>query len=112
MENTDSSHNSKHLNVWILQFGAVYKDKEKSIQKADELLKKYSLKNEIDIVVLPEMAFTGYKFKDKEDISPLLEVAGWGPTFEWWKKTAEKLQSYIFWGYPEKVVSGWVFQAP
>jgi hypothetical protein len=32
------------------------------------------------------MVFTGYKFKDKEDIKPFLEEAGKGPTFDWCSK--------------------------
>ena len=34
------------------------------------------------------MVFSGYKFKDREDIKPFLEEAGKGPTFEWCSQTA------------------------
>jgi len=37
------------------------------------LLEKYSREDEIDVVLFPEMAFTGYHFKDKEDIESFLE---------------------------------------
>ena len=42
-----------------------------------------SIKDEIDLLILPELVFTGYDFDNKEDIKPFLEVAGKGPTFEW-----------------------------
>ena len=47
------------------------------------------------------MAFTGYKFDDKEDIRPYLETAGEGPTFEYCANISKTLNWYTFWGYPE-----------
>lgn len=38
-------------------------------------------KDKVDILVLSEMVFTGYKFKDVADIEPYLEKAGEGLTF-------------------------------
>jgi predicted amidohydrolase len=50
------------------------------MQRAEVLLEDLTDRDLIDIVVLSEMVFTGYKFKDKEEISPYLEKAGEGPT--------------------------------
>ena len=36
------------------------------------------------------MVFTGYKFEDKNDIGPYLEIAGDGPTFVWCSKLAKR----------------------
>jgi protein N-terminal amidase len=41
--------------------------------KIDSLLSDLSQSDNIDILLLPEMAFTGYTFKDKSDIRPYLE---------------------------------------
>ena len=52
--------------------------------------------------MFPECAFIGYKFKDKEDIDPYLEVAGEGETFEKLKEWALKFNCWIFAGYAER----------
>ncbi|KAI8377295.1 carbon-nitrogen hydrolase [Blakeslea trispora] len=38
---------------------------------------------DIDLLVLPEMAFTGYVFKTKEEIEPFLEDEETGPSVQW-----------------------------
>lgn len=50
------------------------------------------------------MVFTGYKFTDPSDIEPYLEKAGDGLTFQWCANLAKKLGSWVFCGYPEKVI--------
>ena len=62
---------------------SVYKDIKKSMKKADSLLEELSVNDKVDILLLSEMVFTGYTFKDKEDVRPYLEKAEEGPTFEW-----------------------------
>lgn len=49
------------------------KQVEKNISKVEAMLEKYSKNDDIDVVLLPEMAFTGYHFKNKEDIELYLE---------------------------------------
>ena len=51
------------------------------MQKAESILSEVNPEHKIDILVLSEMVFTGYKFADKKDIEPYLEKAGEGPTF-------------------------------
>ena len=67
---------------------SVYKDIKKSMKKADSLIEELSLNDKVDILLLSEMVFTGYTFKDKEDVRPYLEKAGEGQTFEWCAKQA------------------------
>ena len=66
------------------------------------MLSDFSLSDNIDILILSEMVFTGYKFLNKDDISPYLEIAGTGPTFDWCANQAKRLGCYVFCGYPEK----------
>jgi len=56
------------------------------MQKAESILSEISEKDNVDILVLSEMVFTGYKFANIKDIEPYLEKAGEGPTYEWCKK--------------------------
>ena len=77
------SESPRTLKVCSLQYKPVYKDIDKSSQIADKLLSGFSEEDGFDVILLPEMAFTGYKFDDKEDIEPYLEEATGGKTFEW-----------------------------
>ncbi|KAF8934001.1 Carbon-nitrogen hydrolase [Dissophora ornata] len=59
---------------------------------------------DVDILVLPEMAFTGYVFKDKGHIRPYLEDAETGPSVRWAKTQAVRLNARVQVGYPERRV--------
>jgi protein N-terminal amidase len=74
------------------------------MQRAEVLLEDLTDRDLIDIVVLSEMVFTGYKFKDKEEIAPYLEKAGEGPTFTWCSNLAKRLGCWVFCGFPEKCI--------
>ncbi|KAL1967670.1 hypothetical protein VTN77DRAFT_2927 [Rasamsonia byssochlamydoides] len=54
-----------------------------------------------DILVLPEMAFTGYNFPSLQAIKPYLEPQGRGPTAQWARETARHLKCKVCVGYPE-----------
>jgi predicted amidohydrolase len=54
----------KKLTVVLCQFDSILCKKKENIEKADRLLKKLGPEDAIDIVVFPEMAFTGYNFKN------------------------------------------------
>ena len=60
-----------------------YKDVKKSMKRVEAFVNELSQKDKIDILLLSEMVFTGYTFKDRDDIRPYLEKAGVGLTFEW-----------------------------
>lgn len=51
------------------------------MEKAESILSQITDVDNVDILVLSEMIFTGYKFSDVKDISPYLEKAGEGLTF-------------------------------
>ncbi|CAG8481209.1 2673_t:CDS:2 [Paraglomus occultum] len=59
--------------------------------------------DDIDILVLPEMAFSGYSFKSKDHIKPYLEDAETGTTVRWAKQQAARLNAYVMVGYPQIV---------
>lgn len=44
-----------------------------NLQKAESSLIKYNKNDKIDILMFPEMAFTGYTFKNREDIREFCE---------------------------------------
>ena len=88
------------LNVLCVQILPIHFQPAQTMEKVSKMLEEYS---NIDIVVLPEMAFTGYTFTSREEIYPLLEEPNSSyPTFNWCSEQARRLGAYIFCGYPEK----------
>jgi protein N-terminal amidase len=82
--------NESEFNVVLVQYCPIPRDVEANIKKINKLLDKYSEKDQIDVVVLPEMALTGYIFDSVVDVKPYLEEYNKGQTFEFCKKIATK----------------------
>ncbi|KAK4514275.1 uncharacterized protein ATC70_001866 [Mucor velutinosus] len=83
------------------QFDPKWGQVEENMQTASKLLETYK-KGDMDILLLPEMAFTGYVFKSLQEISPFLEDCETGPSVMWAKKQAMRLECYVIVGYPQK----------
>ncbi|SCZ99266.1 BZ3500_MvSof-1268-A1-R1_Chr3-1g05914 [Microbotryum saponariae] len=86
-------YDARCIRVGCLHFSPVFKDVERSIALAGAHLTTLP-KDQLDLLVLPEMAFTGYCFDWRSDIEPFLEVPGAGPTFRWASKSGPSLQGY------------------
>ncbi|KAJ6002063.1 hypothetical protein N7522_007290 [Penicillium canescens] len=104
------------MRIATLQFNPKLGDVEGNIETANALLKKgktISIDREQpglglgvdllkpDVLVLPEMALTGYNFPSLEAITPYLETFGDGPSSLWARETAKRLQCMVCVGYPE-----------
>ncbi len=75
------------------KFGAV----SENLQKATALLKQ----TEADLWVLPELAMTGYQFRDEAELERLAEPAD-GPTFRALAEAAKDLRGHVVAGFPER----------
>ena len=91
---------SSCLKVIIIQNNPIYKNIQQNIKNLTEMLKNYSEKDKIDIVLFTEMALTGYFFDSKEDIEPYTSYCNKGETFEFCSNISKKLKCYTFLGYP------------
>ncbi|PYH41723.1 putative protein N-terminal asparagine amidohydrolase [Aspergillus saccharolyticus JOP 1030-1] len=101
------------MRIATLQFAPQLGDVEGNIRKADELLKNGKVVRgggtgavglnilKPDILILPELALTGYNFSSLEAIKPYLEPAGRGPSADWARQIAQRLQCKVCVGYPE-----------
>ena len=66
----------------------------------EELSRPDRLRN-LDLLVLPELAFTGYNFPSLDAIAPYLEPTAQGPSTRWASRTARRLGCSVAVGYPE-----------
>ncbi|MCJ1435112.1 Carbon-nitrogen hydrolase [Xylographa pallens] len=89
------------MHIATLQFSPVLGQVAQNIARADELLAAANTEG-LDLLVLPELAFTGYNFPSLAAITPHLEPTCAGPTAHWAIRTATRLHCAVCVGYPER----------
>lgn len=87
------------LKVACLQLNPVHGDSESSMASAELALASLSRKDGVHVLLLPEMAFSGYCFTDQADVSRVAEPSD-GPTTRWCAKQAKRLGCTVLCGYP------------
>ncbi|RAL58061.1 hypothetical protein DID88_009669 [Monilinia fructigena] len=90
------------MKIACLQFSPVLGDVDNNLTRADAVLAKANVQD-LDLLVLPELAFSGYNFKSLQHISPYLEPTTSGISSLWARTTALKHDCVVIVGYPEKV---------
>ncbi|TGO68921.1 hypothetical protein BOTNAR_0018g00440 [Botryotinia narcissicola] len=90
------------MRIACLQFDPQVGDVANNFTKAYAILAKAE-PEDLDLLVLPEMAFSGYNFSSLEQITPYLEPTTSGVTSSWARTTALKYSCVVTVGYPEKV---------
>jgi protein N-terminal amidase len=85
-----SKKNKTKLNVLLIQFAPLTKKVKENIEKVNKMIEDLGEKDKIDIVVFPEMTFTGYIFDDKNDIKSCLEEQGKGLSFKFCSELAKR----------------------
>jgi predicted amidohydrolase len=93
------------MKIACLQFDPQVGDVDNNLNRADAVLDKINPEDldSLDLLVLPELAFSGYNFTSLQHIAPCLEEAGSGITSLWAQTTALKHDCTVVVGYPEKV---------
>ncbi|ROW06010.1 hypothetical protein VMCG_04656 [Cytospora schulzeri] len=93
------------MRIGCLQFAPQVGDIDNNLNRADSVLAKANPEDldTLDVLVLPELAFTGYNFKSLQQISPYLEPSGSGISSLWARTTALKYNTNVVVGYPERV---------
>ena len=86
------------LRVGYYQFKPVFGKIEKNLNKIIKTLKNVNA----DIVVLPELAFSGYYFKDREEAKFLSEDPNHSSTFESFVALCHDRDFYLVTGFAEK----------
>lgn len=93
---------SKTVKVICVQYEPKFKDIQYNIKKLEKMFEKYSEKDEIDIIVFPEMTLTGYIFQNLEEIKPYICYYDKGDQFNFITNLAKRLKCYCFMGFAEK----------
>ncbi|HYF92597.1 MAG TPA: nitrilase-related carbon-nitrogen hydrolase [Symbiobacteriaceae bacterium] len=86
--------------VAAVQFEPRFADKEYNVLKLKELTEQAAHAG-ARLVVLPEMATTGYCFRNREEIAPLVEPIPGGPTISVFTELAARHGIYVVIGMPE-----------
>ncbi|KAK1672586.1 carbon-nitrogen hydrolase, partial [Colletotrichum godetiae] len=90
------------MRIGCLQFAPQVGDVDNNLNRADAVLSKAD-PGDLDLLVLPELSFSGYNFTSLSHIAPYLEQSGSGITSLWARTTALKYGCNLVVGYPEKV---------
>ncbi|CAD6563870.1 MAG: Carbon-nitrogen hydrolase [Alectoria sarmentosa] len=88
------------MRIACLQFDPELGRLPENIARANVLLEAASPQN-LDLLVLPELAFTGYNYPSLSSILPHLEPTAAGPSTAWARATASRLNCIVTVGYPE-----------
>jgi len=92
------------MRVAIVQTNPALGALERNIQRANDLLEaKFPARSDekkADLIVLPELALSGYHFETEEDIVPFLETRGTSPSTNWAKEVAQRYRSRVLVGLP------------
>ena len=91
------------MRIAILQFSPTLGAPHANLARASALLAAAaSTLTNIDLLVLPELAFSGYNFPSLDAITPFLEPRAHGPSADWARRVAAWLGAVVVVGYPEK----------
>jgi len=89
------------MKIATLQLDPKIRKRDQNIATANAILASSPPPADLDLLVLPELAFTGYNFPSLESIKPFLEPTTAGPTTLWAIATAKRYNCHVIAGYPE-----------
>lgn len=91
------------MRIACLQLNPVIGKIQSNITKANQIIEKslQQLDRPFDLLILPELALTGYNYKSREHIEPYLEPTENGPTSRWAAEISRKYKCFTLVGYPE-----------
>lgn len=92
------------IRVACLQLNPVLGKIDRNVSRIRSIIKSTldtDAQNPIDLLVLPELAVTGYNFKDRQHVEPFLEPAGKGVSFKLAQELSTSHNCFTIMGYPE-----------
>lgn len=92
------------MKVACLQFAPEVGQVASNIRRADTILRQTRLPADLDWLILPELAFSGYNFHSLEEITPFLEPTTSGISTQWAIQVARHYTCHVTIGYPELAI--------
>lgn len=89
------------MRIACLQFAPEVGKVQENIRRADAILQNTRIPTDLDWLVLPELAFSGYNFHSLEEIRPFLEPTTSGISTQWAIQVAKHYTCHVTVGYPE-----------
>ncbi|OCL01454.1 N-terminal asparagine amidohydrolase-like protein [Glonium stellatum] len=89
------------MKIACLQFSPELGQFDRNMKRADGVIAISNLPPNLDWLVLPELAFSGYNFPSLAAITPFLEPTAAGPSTSWAIQTAARFSCAVTVGYPE-----------
>ncbi len=86
------------LTVGYIQYAPVYAQVETNLATLEERIRGI----DADLLVMPELAASGYDFRDRADADQCAEPMGQGPTAEMLVRVAAERKVTLVAGYPER----------
>ena len=100
-DRTDKNKRLVNMKIATLQLDSKIRNVDHNIATAERILTTTPPPADLDLLVLPELAFTGYNYPSYESIKPYLEPTTAGVTTQWAISTAKRLGCHVIVGYPE-----------
>ncbi|RMZ83762.1 hypothetical protein DV738_g1041, partial [Chaetothyriales sp. CBS 135597] len=98
------SGDGREMRIATLQFNPQVGQVAANFSRAESLLmrdERAGLLRDLDLLVLPELAFAGYNHPSLAAIAPFLEPTAAGPSTRWASRTAKRLKCTVAVGYAE-----------
>ena len=90
------------MRLACLQFDPQLTQSAANRDRANRLIARRLTRGQADVLLLPEMAFTGYCFQSRDEILTYCECSLTGPTAQWCMATARQLDCVVAAGFPER----------
>ncbi|EHY57010.1 Protein N-terminal amidase [Exophiala dermatitidis] len=97
------------MRIATLQFSPRLGEVAANFSRAESLLmreEREGMLENLDLLVLPELAFAGYNHPSLDAIAPFLEPTAAGPSTRWAARTAKRLKCTVAVGYAEAAEEG------
>jgi protein N-terminal amidase len=88
------------MRLALLQTNPTLGEVHKNITAATNLLETLPSNAQLDLIVLPELAFSGYNFQSPSHIAPFVETRTSSPSREWAQKIAKQFRCSVLIGLP------------
>ncbi|QPG72733.1 hypothetical protein FOA43_000034 [Brettanomyces nanus] len=91
------------LRIAAVQLNPIIGHVEDNCRRAVQIIEMaFKSRQPPDLIILPELALTGYNFRNREHINPYLELKGQGRSYKLGRQLSEKYHCHTLLGYPEK----------